>query len=290
MLVLENNTLKVTITSAGAELVEIIFKPTGINYLWSGDSAVWGRKAPVLFPIVGKVKNNQYTYKGKTYSLPQHGFARDKDFKVMEQTSSSITFSLTSDASTLEVYPFHFELQITYQLDQSKLSTIYKVINKDAGEMYYSIGAHPGFTCPLYPNESYTDYHLVFNKKENLSRILLQGGLRSNESESVVLMEDQQTLPLTIALFEVKDAIVVKDLKSDVIRLESKNHSHGLEFSFKNYPWFGIWSKPGPFVCLEPWMGVADHIDATGELTEKEAIRQLASKSTATYQFDVTIF
>jgi galactose mutarotase-like enzyme len=290
MWILENDILKISVTSAGAELVEIIYKPTGINYLWSGDSTIWGRKAPVLFPIVGKVKNNQYTYKGKTYTLPQHGFARDKEFKVVEQKSNSIALSLTSDTSTLEVYPFQFELQITYQLEGAKLSTIYKVINKDSDEIYYSIGAHPGFTCPLYSNESYSDYRLVFNQKEQLSRVLLQGGLRSKDYESIVLTENQKTLPLTMDLFEVKDAIVVKNLKSDVIRLESKNHSHGLEFSFKNYPWFGIWSKPGPFVCLEPWMGVADHIEATGELTEKEAIQKLASGFTATYQFDVTIF
>lgn len=290
MWVLENDLVKVSVTSAGAELVEIIYKPTGINYLWSGDSAVWGRRAPVLFPIVGKVKNNQYTYKGKSYSLPQHGFARDKDFKVVEQSNSSITLSLRSDETTLEVYPFQFELQITYQLNQTKLSTIYKVINLDSGDMYYSIGAHPGFTCPLLPNEAFTDYRLVFNKKETLSRILLQGGLRSDDTEQVLLMEDQQTLPLNKDLFEVKDAMVVKNLHSDSIRLESKNHTHGVEFSFSNFPWFGIWSKPGPFVCLEPWMGVADSIHSSGKLEEKEAILKLEPNTSAEFQFEVSIF
>ncbi|MFN8416882.1 MAG: aldose 1-epimerase family protein [Cytophagaceae bacterium] len=290
MFVLENDLLKVSATTLGAELLEIIYKPTGVNYLWSGDPAIWGRRAPVLFPIVGKVKDNKYTYKGNPYSLPQHGFARDKEFIVKEQSLDSITFSLTSDTTTLTIYPFQFELQITYKIEKAKLSTIYKVINKDSGDMYYSIGAHPGFTCPLALDELYTDYQLVFNKKEKLSRILLQGGLRSKESESVTLENDQQTLPLNKDLFEVKDAIVVQHLNSDVIRLESKNHSHGLEFSFKNYPWFGIWSKPGPFVCLEPWVGVADSVDASGELTQKEAIEKLASGAAATYQFDITVF
>ncbi|MCU0417866.1 MAG: aldose 1-epimerase family protein [Cytophagaceae bacterium] len=291
MWILENEYLRIGITALGAELTEIYFKPFGIHYLWSGDAAVWGRKAPVLFPIVGKLKDNRYVYKGVTYTLPQHGFARDQSFSLIQLTENEIVLSLKADATTLSVYPFQFELQIQYQIEKQKVITTYKVVNLEEKEvMFYSIGAHPGFTCPLLEGERFTDYQLVFNTTEVLDRVLLENGLRSTQKERVKLREDGRTLPLDATLFEVKDAIVLQGIKSECIRLESKRHQHGVEFTFTQYPWFGIWSKPGPFICLEPWMGVADSVSSSGKLEEKEGIRSLLPKANESFSFTIDIF
>ncbi|WP_026209523.1 aldose 1-epimerase family protein [Cytophaga aurantiaca] len=286
---LENALMKVEVSDQGAELQSIFNKQNQIEYLWQGEASVWPRKAPVLFPIVGKVKDNTYIFNQQAYSLPQHGFARDRAFKLIASTSTSCTYRLTSSDETIYIYPFAFELDIIYSIDDARLNVAYRIHNpSDQKELYFSIGAHPGFRCPLVEGEKFEDYYLEFEKAEKLNRILLDGGLRGDETEAVALTNNK--LPLTVDLFGPKDAIVVSGLNSERISLKSTKSAHGLHFNYKNYPWFGIWSKPGPFVCLEPWMGVADDIHSTGDFTKKESIQKLKPESEVQYSYSMELF
>ncbi len=287
--VLENDFIKIEVAAYGAELQSIFNKQNKVEYLWQGDPAVWPRKAPVLFPIVGKVKDNTYAYKDVIYHLPQHGFARDHSFKVISSTDTSITYRLQSNDELIRIFPFEFQLDIVYSIEKNLLKIEYKISNLSAtNELYFSIGAHPGFRCPLVEGEAFEDYYLEFEKAEKLERVLLDGGLRSDNKEEVVLAGKR--LSLTFDLFGPKDAIVVSGLNSERISLRSTKSTHGLHFNYKNYPWFGIWSKPGPFVCLEPWMGVADDIHATKDFTKKESIQHLKPKTEVLFSYSVEIF
>ena len=287
--VLENEWIKTEISVHGAELQSIFHKQIQLEYLWQGDSSYWPRRAPILFPIVGKLKENIFNYQDKTYSLPQHGFARDKKFEVIHKTTSKIIFRLQSTEETLKQYPFHFILDIGYSISESQVIISYTVQNSEKNkDLIFSIGAHPGFLCPLKAHEQFNDYYLEFDKEESLERVLLEGGLRSSAMEAIQISE--KILPLHQDLFEVKDAIVLKGMKSDRISLKSKNHGNGLHFNFKGYPWFGIWSKPGPFICLEPWMGVADDVLSNQDFTEKEGIQRLAAGKHVSYSYSIELF
>jgi galactose mutarotase-like enzyme len=289
MVILESDVLKVVISENGAELQSIYHKTFQLEYLWQGNPAVWPRKAPVLFPIVGKVKNNTYVVAGKEYSLPQHGFARDHVFTCIHSTNATCTYRLSHSKETLRVFPFEFELDIIYTIEHASLHIQYRIFNPSThNELYFSIGAHPGFNCPLVEGETFEDYYLEFEKSEKLNRILLERGLRSDASEEVLLTNKK--LPLSTELFSVKDAIVVSGLNSECISLKSIKSTHGLHFNYKNYPWFGIWSKPGPFICLEPWMGVADDIHSTGDFTKKESIQSVKPTFEKLFSYSITLF
>ena len=286
---LENAFIKVEVSAQGAELQSIFSKQFQLEYLWQGDPAFWPRKAPVLFPIVGKLKDNQYTVAGKEYTLFQHGFARDNVFALVSSTNASVVYRLQHNEGFLKIFPFEFQLDIIYSIVDSTLKIEYRIQNpSDTTDLYYSIGAHPGFNCPLVEGETFEDYYLEFEKTEKLNRILLDGGLRGDETEEVSLTNKK--LPLSVDLFGPKDAIVVSGLNSERISLKSNKSFHGLHFDYKNYPWFGIWSKPGPFVCLEPWMGVADDIHSTYEFTEKESIQFLKPKTEALFTYSIELF
>ena len=170
MYIIENNFLAVSIQEKGAELTSILSKPLGLEYMWNGDPAFWPKHSPVLFPIVGALKNNTYFFHNRPYELPRHGFAREKMFSIGGQSSDRITFSLSSDEETMLVYPFEFELNIYYTLIESMLTVTYEVKNMGNAEMYFSIGGHPAFKVPLLNDTNYQDYYLEFDKKENSQR------------------------------------------------------------------------------------------------------------------------
>jgi galactose mutarotase-like enzyme len=268
---LQNEQYQIAVKAQGAELSSLRSLADNLEYIWQADPAIWPRHAPVLFPIVGKVPEGKYHYQGQTYALPQHGFARDEKFDLVHQTADTLTFALSSSDKTLAIYPFPFRLEITYILRGNSLETGYRVINTGAGDLYFSIGAHPAFNCPLLPDEKFGDYYLEFEKPETLSRYLLDQGLQNGQTRPV--LEGNRQMPLHYGLFE-QDAIVLKDLASQKISLRTPKHAHGLDFEFRDYPFFGIWTKEAgaPFICLEPWHGIADSVNSSGDLTEKEGI------------------
>ncbi|RYD81083.1 MAG: aldose 1-epimerase family protein [Sphingobacteriales bacterium] len=273
MTILENDFLKVEIATKGAELQALFSKETEIEYLWNGDATFWGKRSPVLFPIVGSLQNDSYTYKDKTYHLPRHGFARDNEFAVEKVNNTEAIFTLKDSEETLKLFPFPFELKLIYQIIERKLSVKYTVTNKASKKMFFSLGAHPAFAVPNTPDTTYEDYYLAFNDDERLTFWKLENGLVANETETLEL--NGHKLNLKHSLF-YNDALVFKTLQSNCISLLNTKNDFGLHFHFDDFPFFGIWAaKDAPFVCLEPWCGVADGLSHNQNLAHKEGIVKL---------------
>lgn len=271
---IKNEHLAVQFSTKGAELQRIVGTDSNINYMWNGDAKFWGKFSPVLFPIVGALKENTYIYKDKSYQLPRHGFARDMDFEHELVSTSEIIFKLKYTDETLKIYPFEFELVLRYRLQGASLQCTYQVLNPNNETMLFSIGGHPAFAAPLNGEGVYTDYYLQFNNDDELTFHLIEDNLISDKTVNVKL-EDKK-LPLKHELF-YGDALVFKNLKSNHIRLLNTKNYQGLDFHFGGFPFFGIWAAiDADFVCLEPWCGVADGVNHNQNLEEKEGMETLA--------------
>ncbi len=279
--ILENDFLTVKAKSSGAELVSVAAKADGAEFLWPADPSIWGRHAPVLFPLVGMVKNNQFRYRGRSYQLGQHGFARDAEFSLVEKSAALLVFELGETEATLARYPFRFRLTIRYQLQSSRVVVTYLVENPDSAPLYFSIGAHPGFVCPLGDDDS---YFLEFEQEETAARWHVVDGLCGRPEEKY--LDQSKTLALSESLF-AHGALIFKGLQSTRIALKSHKHPHSVTVDFAGFPCLGIWSKPGPFVCIEPWYGLADAVDFDGDLSEKEGIIALAPQQVFTCQHSI---
>jgi len=288
MITLENQYLKVKLADKGAELQGLYSKETELEYLWNADPKFWAKHSPVLFPIVGSLKDNSYTFQGKHYTLPRHGFARDQVFIAEQQSDTEAIFSLKQTAETLKVYPFNFELKLKYELIDRKLNLTYEVKNTGKSAMYFSLGAHPAFAVPNTPKTVYEDYYLAFNDDEKLTYWKLADGLVEKETENIDL--NGHKLNLKPELFD-NDALVFKTLQSNCISLLNNKNDYGLHFHFEDFPFFGIWAAPhAPFVCLEPWCGVADSVDHNQDLVRKEGIIKLNKSESWTRFWEVECF
>lgn len=288
MTILENDFLKVNIASKGAELQALFSKETEIEYLWNGDVNFWAKHSPVLFPVVGSLKDDSYIYKEKTYHLPRHGFARDNEFTVEKISDIEAVFTLRDSGEILKQFPFPFELKLTYRIIDRKLSLSYTVINRGLNKMYFSLGAHPAFAVPNTPDTDYEDYYLAFNEDEKLTFWKLKEGLVSGETETIEL--NGHKLNLKHNLF-YNDALVFKTLQSSCISLLNTKNDYGLHFHFDDFPFFGIWAaKDASFVCLEPWCGVADGVHHNQELEQKEGIIKLEAGKSWVRRWEVECF
>jgi galactose mutarotase-like enzyme/nicotinamide riboside kinase len=267
---------RATFAAHGAELISLVTPDNNnLEYMWPGDPAVWARHAPVLFPLVGRLPNDEYHHEGHDYKLPQHGFARDQQFTVVNQTDTELVFRLTHDETTRTVFPFAFELTITYTLQDALLTVRWDVRNPAPDQpLLFSIGAHPAVRCPLLPGEAFEDYFFAFDHPVTLERHLLKGGLLTGQTAPVLNAERE--LPLSYDLF-ADDALVFKHYDFTRITLRSHKSAHFVRFQFDGFPYLGLWTKgPGAgFVCVEPWHGVASPAGEPGELSEKEGILTL---------------
>ena len=284
-----NDQLSIEVADKGAELQSIYHQQHNLEYLWSGDPAFWAKKSPILFPIVGGLKNNTYRYKGKEYKLSRHGFARDSEFELANETNDSITFSLKSDKQTKLVYPFDFVFSVKYALQQSKVQVTFIVENTGLENLLFSVGAHPAFAVPLVPQTQYEDYYLQFNKTEDAGRWPLSTeGLI--ETTPLSILKNENHLPLQKQLF-YKDALVFKHLQSDEISILSDKTSHGVKVTFPGFPFVGVWAaNNADFVCIEPWCGIADSVDASGNLEDKEGINTLAPEGRFKIGYEIEVF
>ena len=279
---ISNSKALVTINHKGAELISLQSIDTQKEYIWDGNPHYWGKHSPILFPMVGTLKDNGYTYKNKIYSLSRHGFARDKIFELVTQNENQVVFSLQSEDESLAIYPFDFELQISYVLNNSELHIAYKVINNGSDVMYYSIGGHPALALP----KKFEMYSLQFEAHESLISYELENNLLSNNTKEIALSNNQ--LPLSYSLFE-RDALIFKELKSKQITI-LENNVPILNFKYNGFPNFGIWTKNNaPFICLEPWAGYSDILNCTGNLEEKEGIQKLHPNAFNEYRFSIEI-
>lgn len=278
---IKNKFLEATFNTLGAELISL--KSNDKEYIWEGISEFWDKQSPVLFPTIGSLKDDTYFFKEKEYHLPRHGFAREKEFQVVEQAENRIIFSLKSDSETEKVYPFSFELLIEYQLVNNKLEVHYKVQNNSGGEMYFSIGGHPGFALP----KDFQNYSLLFETDAALQFSLLENHLLADATE--ILDIENNHFPLTYAFFE-KDALVFKNHKIQSVTIQEDGRNY-VKVSFEGFPDLGIWTKiNAPFICIEPWFGHADEVRTTQNLVEKSGIISLENKQIFQSVYSIEIF
>ncbi len=273
--ILKNDVAVVEIKKAGAEIVSFKSLVNDTEYVWDGNENIWGSHAPVLFPLVCAVVNNEIRVDGKTYEIGNHGFAKFSDFEVVEANDTTAVFKLTYSEKTLAMYPFKFNLFMTYTLNGNKLETKYKVENIDDKDIYFQLGTHPAFNCPLDKEDQFEDYYLEFDQEETLERFFMNAGNCIISGKSEVLIENSKTLPLTHELF-YDGALVFKEVNSKKITLKSKKSAKNVVVSNENLPTLGIWQKKdAPFVCIEPWYGLADTDNFTGEFKDRDRIIQL---------------
>jgi galactose mutarotase-like enzyme len=273
----KNQVLEIAVRQPGAELLSIKSLKTGIEYMWNWDPSIWNSTAPVLFPIVGPLKEGFYIWEGEKYYLNRHGFVRDNpELLLTGITADSLTFGMASSKETHKIYPFDFEFSIQFKLVNNKIHVIHKVKNTGNSTLYFSLGGHPAFRCPILPEEKYDDYFLEFENIENISTILPhESGLLSDNTFPILKGTD--ILPLTHELFN-NDALIFTNLKSRKITIRSKKSPQSLSVSFEDFPYVGIWAKTnGDMIAIEPWLGIGDKWDTDQQFKNKEGLLQLSA-------------
>lgn len=270
---ISNGIRAASIASLGAELKSLKDANNDDEYLWQGNAEVWQGSAPILFPIVGRLKNGEYQYQGKTYQLNKHGFARTGEFSVVSQQKDAVTFSLASNQETKQSYPFDFLLLVKFTLDKTGLSVSYTVQNTGADMMYFTLGSHPALSLPL-ENSRLEDYFVEFEQPETLDCYFLENNLLCDQPIKAYL-NNQNTINISANLFK-NDALIFKKIKSKKVSLKHRISGTRITMETGGAPYFGLWSKPGAaFICFEPWFSHDDPTDTNGELTTKPGILQL---------------
>ena len=271
--------MKIKSKKQGAELTSIIVN--GEEKLFQGSKTLdengneyWNRQAPILFPIVGQIKDGKTIIDGKEYHMGQHGFARDLEFEQLEKTQNLHRYLLKYNEETLKKYPYKFELKVSYKIEnENTLKVEYEVKNVDDKQIEFGLGGHPAFICE-YSNGK---YKVEFNKEETKIKFSkLENGLISNKVAKN-LIENKNTIKLNKNIFD-NDALILSNINSNKVTLKNGDKKI-LEFDFTGFPYLGIWSKKGaPFVCIEPWLNTADKIDSNGIFEEKENIIKIQPK------------
>ena len=279
----------------GGELLS--YKLDGVEKIHQGQECIdaygkvyWKRHFPVLFPIVGKLKQNRTIINGRTYEMSQHGLARDMEFEPITKLDNFHSYVLRSNPSTMVKYPFEFSLYITYRTDGNKLTTIYKVVNDGDNNMPFGIGGHPAFKIDMEDllNE---EYYLEFDQDEDKIHFLyLVDGLVGTEYAKNIMI-DKRRIKITKDTFN-NDAVIMKGITSNKISLKRRRGNKTLlTMDFEGFPYLGVWSKPGaPFLCIEPWYSTADAVKSTGVFAQKSDILVLAPKKEFECKFTVEFF
>lgn len=284
-----NEVLSVGVNEKGAELASLQSRKDMTEYLWQADSAHWGRHSCILFPVVGCVKNGHTMIKDDRFPMTKHGLVRNRQWHLLDHNSDQMTFTLLSNEDSLSHYPYEFELRATYTLSGLKCTIRYEVETKGSGLMPFNIGAHPAFNCPLGEGLSRSDYKIVFHESEYQDApIINQAGLISSQTQLV--LDNQTDIRLTDDLFD-QDALILEGLNSQQLSLIDKGGKKQWTFDFGNCSHLGIWSanRQSPFVCIEPWFGVADYEDASGVFVDKPSIQWVRPDEVWSYEHSITI-
>ena len=286
---IESSDLSIQVNSIGMELSSILSKNSNQEYLWQGNPDFWTGQAPVLFPIIGALKNGQMIYKGITYSLEKHGLVRNSSKpKLVSSGSNFLRFTLSWDEDSVSTYPFKFRLEIEFLLEGKTLEVKHHISNEGNDLMLYSIGGHPAFNCPLHPDEKYEDYYLQFPKEETDATCkIAPNGLIG--LDRIPILKQTNKISLHSHLFD-HDALVFKNLKSRKISLVNQTRGTILSMEYQDFNYLGIWAKPSaPFVCLEPWLGIADSVDTNQNFEDKEGLLKLAPGESDQKSYSITI-
>lgn len=287
---IENEFIKINANTHGGELHSIVGKKSNEEYIWKGFPFWWKIYSPILFPIIGKVKDFEYKLDGKSYFMPQHGFASEAKYKLIENKDDIIAFELRNYDETEEIYPFKFSLINEYKLNENKIIITHKVKNLDDKDMYFSIGAHPAFKCPMYgEDDSLNDYYLKFETIENASILEIndQDLLTGNEID---YLNNTDEIALSEETFK-RGTLIFNNLKSNKVSLKSKKHNRSITIEFKDFPILSLWApdRRTSFICIEPWNGHADLEDFNGEIKDKKGIITLESNNEFICSYSIVI-
>ncbi len=287
--VIENEKIKLEVCDHGAEIKSLVRKADGKELMWQADSAFWGRTSPVLFPLVGNYFEKQSVYANKTYEMGQHGFARDMDFTLVNQSSDELVFELKDTAETKEKYPFAFVLTLSYKICDGTVNVGWKVENTNPETMYFSIGGHPAFNCDL---DTYTlRFENAGKPVSEVTANIIAGdgsGCLSDIQSKYEL--ENGVLKMSDELFS-RDALIFEDRQANKVTLVDDGGKDVLSLSF-DAPLFGVWSPVGkhaPFVCIEPWYGRCDRVGFNKKLEEREYSNTLASGETFEVCYNITV-
>lgn len=273
---IENDYLKIGVKEYGCELTSVYGKKEQVEYLWQGNPDIWAGQSPILFPVVGRLIDDKYYLDGKEYTMPKHGFARKMKWDFLSSDEKSMTFILSETPETLSIYPYCFDVKVTFAVDKNKLSVSHDIVNKNDKVMYFSLGAHPAFNCEIGDI-------LTFDKNETLEteKIDLVRSLRLPETYPV--LNNERDIVITEDIFN-EDALILHGIESDNITLHGTDKSGKIVFNLGKAPYLGIWAKPGaPYVCIEPWCGVNDSTEKKDDFSQKDAINALEANGTFNY-------
>ena len=267
MITISNEFLTATFSEIGAELKSLRYNDK--EHIWYGDPAYWTGSSPVLFPICSGLKDDEFIYEGKTYTMQKHGFARRAKFDVETVDGSTATFLLSSENCPQDNYPFKYEFRIIYTLVGKKINVEYNIRNLTDGDMYFSVGAHEAYNCP----EGIENYEIIFDKKESLDAYQLVGPLLSYDT--VNYGKDTDVLQLDHSLFS-NDCLIFKNLNSRGATLRNKTTEEKIKVNFEGFDYLLIWTAPNaPFICIEPWCGITDPVDTNKQFAQKEGIEKI---------------
>lgn len=256
---IENELVKAKIDENGAELISLVLKEDGCEYIWQGDEKYWTGHSPIMFPICGRLVDGKYTYRGKSYELGCHGFARHSKFELASSSASEITLFLTSNEQTRAQYPFDFSLYVTFSLSGKALSVKYKVVNNDSKDLIFTVGAHPAFNVPLSSGEAFEDYYVEFSSDCDAVKLSLSERCFCDANDNLYAQGATKSIPLAHSLFD-NDAIFLYNTSKEASLL-SKKSKKGVKLTFDSFKYLGLWHKPksdAPYICIEPWRGCPD--------------------------------
>lgn len=288
---LRSDLLTVQAETLGAQLTSIQTNQ-GVELLWQADPAIWGRHAPLLFPIIGRLRDGKYTVGGQEFAISQHGFGRDSEFQVVEQTEQSVTFQLEESPETLAKYPFAFRLQIRYTLEGGKLTKTHTVTNRSQETMYYELGGHDGFCTTLLPGEAMEDYYLEFPGLTELVPFGMDENNFFTHSDKVYPLQEGGRLPLPPQVFGL-DTVMLEGLPVHQVTLANGKNPIRLTMDFDQFDYLGIWTKPSDqptnYICIEPWTTMPECAFTDSALEHKPGIRVLAPGQTEELSYQVTV-
>ena len=287
---IENEHLRVGVSSLGAELMSIIKKDGGVEYLWQGDKKYWGGRAPNMFPICGRLFNGKYTYCGKEYSMPNHGIARSSELTLTEKTDSKIVLTLNSNKETKKAYPFDFSYDVTLELNESTLKVTYTVKNKSGKELIFGLGGHPAFNVPINSQGNFDDYYVEFENACNALRIDFSPACYCTGNDKPFKDGGTKRIDLSHSLFD-DDAIFLYDVDK-TLTLASSTHKGSITVRFDDMKYIGLWHAPktdAPYVCIEPWTSIPAFQDIVDDLETKAEMTHLAIGGEYTASYSIVI-
>lgn len=289
MISIKNDLIQITVKENGCELSEIKSLKTGNQYLHDGNEKFWLFHAPVLFPIVGRNKDDMFKINGKQYPIGKHGFTRTSAFALEKVSETEVKGTLVQNEETLKCFPFNFTLTITHKLVANKVITSLNVANTDASNMPFAIGGHPALKCPINDTLSFNDYYLEFEENETADMSVIEPEFGFFTGERTPFLNNENKINLNYDLFKI-DAVTFTDLKSKKVTLKSDKSKENVVFEYKDFPYIAFWTKKdAPFVCVEPWFTHGDFINFEGEHDKKEGMLNLAPNENFNCEYSFTI-